>query len=112
MDQYMSQASAVIQDNLNQRARGIKAEQATDVKDITHHAQDPKVSHLESEQPVASPNDHIVSQRTEEHRHVLRLKALLIAFGQSQPLLITFQRGFDPASTLIIKGDISQQDGD
>ncbi len=36
-DERASQASLLVQDNLNHRVRSIKAEQATDMKDVTHH---------------------------------------------------------------------------
>ena len=55
--------SLLVQDNRNDRTTGIKAEKATDMKHITHHAQDATLLDLGNGQPVACPDHHIVRQR-------------------------------------------------
>jgi len=99
----MSQASILVQDKSNNRATGIKAEQATDMKDIPHHAQDATLLDLGNGQPLACPDHYIVRQRAEQCQHVLGLKALLVAFGEAQPLLVAFEAGFDAAPALIAR---------
>jgi hypothetical protein len=81
------------------------------MKDVPHHAQDATLLDLGNGHPVACPDHHIVSQRAEQHQYVLRLTALIVAFGQSQSLLITFQRGSMPPP-LIIKGHVGKPDRD
>jgi hypothetical protein len=85
-----------MQDNLNDVSQGVKAEQTTDMKHITHHAQDAKVCYPRVGQPAARPDHDMVGQRAKQHEHVLRLKALLIAFGETQPLLVAFEGGSMP----------------
>jgi hypothetical protein len=43
----------------------------------------------------ARPNHHIVGQRAKQRQHALSLKALLIALGEKELLLVAFQGGFD-----------------
>jgi hypothetical protein len=80
----MSSARLLIEHHLNQVMKGIKAEQATDVKDITHHAHHATMGAFCNGQPSASPDHHIVGERAKQHQHVLGLKALLVALGQPQ----------------------------
>src|SRR6266567_4771222 len=91
--------------------QGVKVEQAADMKHITHHAQDAKTCYLRADQPAARPDHDIVGQRAKQHQHVLCLKALLIALGETQPLLVAFEGGFDAPTAQVIKGHIRQQDG-
>ena len=93
----------MIQDNLNDMAQRIEDEKATDMKDIAHHAQHPIVLQLGNRQPAASPDHDIVSQRAQQHQHLLGLKALLVAFGQPQSGFVPFEGRFDAASTLIVE---------
>src|SRR5260370_29685252 len=102
----------LIQYNLNHVMKGIKAEKATDMKDVTHHAQNATMWSFWNGQPSTRPDHHIVSECTEKQQHLLSFKALLIAFGETQSLLVAFQRGFDPSTALIVKGHISSQDRD
>jgi hypothetical protein len=103
MDERANQASPLVQHNLNNRAKGIKAEQATDMKDITHHPQDTIVLDLLTAQPPTCPDHHVVGQRAKQHQHLLRLKALLTAFGEKEPLLVAFEGGFDASPALIVR---------
>ena len=105
-------SNSLVQNNLNNRARGIKAEQANDMKHITRYTQDPAVLDLRTAQPSTCPDHHVVGQRAKQHQHVLRLKALLRAFGQTQPLLVAFEAGFDASPALIGEGHRGGQDGD
>jgi len=93
-DEQASETSALIQDNLNDLSQGVKADQATDMKDIAHHAQDAIVLDLRAGQPPTCPVHYVVGQRAKQHQHVLRLKALLRALGEAQSLLVAFQRSF------------------
>src|SRR6266699_3099384 len=105
----MSPVRLLIQHNLSQMMKGIKTEQATDMKDITHHAHHATMWAFCNGQPAACPHHYIVSERAKEHQHVLCLEALFIALGQTQPLLVALEGGFDAPTTPIIKGDIGQQ---
>jgi hypothetical protein len=82
------------------------------MKDIPHHVQAAAVLDLLTAQPLTRPDYHIVGQRAKQHQHVLRLKALLIALGEAQPLLIAFQGAFDAPTAQIVEGHICLQDGD
>src|SRR6266496_3006927 len=108
----MSTASVLIEHNCKQMPRPIKAEQTADMKDIAYHTQYPTVRAFCHGQPAPCPDHHIVSQRAEQHQHVLSFKALLVAFGQPQSLLVSFESRFDASTSLIVEGHIGQQDGD
>ena len=58
---------------------------------------------LRTAQPSTCPDHHVVDQRAKQHQQVLSLKALLLAFGKTQPLLVAFEAGFDASPTLIVR---------
>ena len=64
---------------------------------------------LRTAQPLPWPDHHVVGQRAKQHQPMLSLKALLIAFGETQSLLGAFQRGFDAAPALIVVGHLVGQ---
>src|SRR6266516_4360257 len=82
------------------------------MKDIAHHAQNAIALDLRTGQPPTCPDHHVVGQRAKQHQHMLRLKALLSAFGEAQSLLVALEGGFDAPTTLIIERHIGCQDGD
>ncbi len=81
------------------------------MKHITHHAQDATALDLRAAQPATCPDHHIAGQRTQQHQQVLRLKTLLIALGETQPLLVAPEGGFDAFPVQIVEGNIRRQDG-
>src|SRR5260370_41435219 len=100
----------LIQHNLNHVMKGIKAEKATDMKDVTHHAQNATMWSFWNSQPATRPDHDIVSECAQKQQHLLSFEALLVAFGETQSLLVAFQRGFDPSPALIVQGHIGSQD--
>ncbi|MFL5591620.1 MAG: hypothetical protein ACJ8DI_28750 [Ktedonobacteraceae bacterium] len=52
---------------------------------------------------MASPDHHVVGQPAQQDHHLLRFKALFVAFGAAQPLLVALERCFYPAASLIIQ---------
>jgi hypothetical protein len=97
-DERVSSVRVLIRHNLNHVMKGIKAEKATDMKHITHHAQNATLGSFRNGQPVACPDHHMVSECAQQHQHLLSVKALLIALGQPQSLLVAFQGRFDAAA--------------
>jgi hypothetical protein len=95
--------------NLSHLPAGIGQQKATDMKDIAHQTQRPVVVQGWACQLVASPDDHIMRQRAQQHDHLLSGKAFFAAFADAQSLLIAFEGGLDAASPLIIEGGVSQQ---
>jgi len=93
----------LIEYNLTDVAQGIYEEKAADVKDITDHPHRPIVLQRRGclSQPVLEPNDHIVSQTSQKHDHLLRLKAFLAALGEPQALFVAFERGLHTPTTLV-----------
>ncbi len=82
------------------------------MKHIAHHAQDAIALDLRAGQPPTCPDYHVVGQRAQQHQHVLCLKALLVALGEAQSLLVALEGGFDAPTALIIERHIGCQDGD
>src|SRR5258708_20106368 len=99
----------LIQHNLNHVMKGIKAEKATDMKHITHHAQYATMWSFCNGQPSARPDHHIVSECAQKHQHLLSVKALLRALGQTQSLLVAFQGHFNPPPTLFVNPHVTPQ---
>jgi hypothetical protein len=58
----------------------------------------------------ACPDHHVVGQRAQQHQHVLRFEAFLTALGETQPLFVAFETGFDAPTALIIEGHVGGQD--
>lgn len=82
------------------------------MKDIAHHTQDAITMDFWAAQPATCPDHHVMGQRAKQHQYMLRLKALLVAFGETPPLLVALETGFDASPTLIIEVHIGRQDGD
>src|SRR5260370_1165019 len=93
-------------DNL---ARRIKDEKATDMQDITYHAQHSIAVQGWDGQPAPRPDDDIVGQRAQQHQHLLGFKAFFAALAHAQSLLVAFESRFDSASSLIVEDHIGQQ---
>src|SRR5713101_76160 len=91
----------------------VKYNLTTHVKHIAYHAHDAPTSHSGDvgAEPLAGPHDRVVRQGIQLGPHLLRLKALLVAFGHPQALLITFDGGFHPTTPLVVEVNIGQQDG-
>src|SRR5438874_13724986 len=98
----MNQMSRLIEDHLDNLARRIKDEKATDMQDITDHAQYPIAMQGWDSHPAPRPDDDIVRQRAQQHQHLLGFKAFFAALAHAQSLLVTFESRFDAASPLII----------
>jgi hypothetical protein len=109
MNQGRGQGSSLIEDHSDQLSRGIGEQKATDMKDIAHHAQHTVVLQARAGQPEASPDNHIVGQRSQQHHHLLRFKAFFAAFADAQPLLVPLEGGLDAATTLIVEAHVGQQ---
>src|SRR5438270_14029393 len=89
MDESRCQGSSLIEYNLSHLPAGIGQQKATDIKDIAYHAHHPIVLQPRTGQPVPSPDDHIVRQRTQQHDHLLSSKAFFTAFADAQSLPVT-----------------------
>src|SRR5713226_6798159 len=91
----------------------VKDDLTTHVKHIAYHAHDAPTSHSGDVrgEPLAGPHNRVVRQDIQLGHHLLRLKALLVAFGHPQALLITFDGGFHPTTPLVVEVNIGQQDG-
>src|SRR5882724_5613281 len=90
----------------------VKDDLTTAVKHVAYHAHDaplPYSGHRGAE-PLTSPHNRVVRQGIQLRHHLLRLKALLVAFGHAQALLVAFDRRFHPTAALIIDIHIGQQD--
>ncbi len=96
----------LMQHNLNHEMKVIKAEKATDMKHMTHHA---TIWSFRNGQLSGRLDQHIVSECAQRQQHALRVKALLCALGQTQSLLVAFQGRFDAAATLVVKRHIGRQ---
>ena len=44
-----------------------------------------------------------MGQGVQQHEQALGLKALLVAFGETQSLLVAFETGFDASPALIVR---------
>src|SRR5439155_2242011 len=89
------QGSDLIEHHLGHLPVGIGKQKATDMEDITYHAQHAVVSQSPTRQPVTGPDDHIVGQRAQEHQHLLSSKAFFAAEALAQSLLVALEGGFD-----------------
>src|SRR5712692_837026 len=90
----------------------VKDDLTTDVKHVAYHTHDaplPHSWHIGAE-PLSSPHHRVVRQGMQLGHHLLRLTALLVAFGHAQALLVAFDRRFHPTATLIIDSHRGQQD--
>src|SRR6266498_2584235 len=88
----------------------VKDDLTTAVKHVAYHAHDaplPYSGHIGAE-PLTSPHNRVVRQGIQLRHHLLRLKALLVAFGHAQALLVAFDRRFHPTAALIIDIHIGQ----
>src|SRR6266705_3587849 len=83
----------------------VKYNATTSVKHLAYHAHDAPTSHSGDvgAEPLAGPHNRVVRQGIQLGHDLLRLKALLVAFGHPQALLITFDGGFHPTTALIIE---------
>ncbi len=80
-----------------------------DMKDITHHSQHAIGPQLGNRQPATSPDDRIMGQTAKQHHHLLGFKALFVAPGQTQALLVALQGGFNAPTSLIVERHVGQQ---
>src|SRR6266436_3755897 len=90
----------------------VKDDLTTAVKHVAYHAHDaplPYSGHIGAE-PLTSPHHRVVRQGIQLRHHLLRLKALLVAFGHAQALLVAFDRRFHSTAALIIDIHIGQSD--
>ena len=60
--QAMSQDRVLVKSELDDSTRGITGENAANMKDIAHHAQEAIMLHLGNSQKAPSPEDHVVGQ--------------------------------------------------
>src|SRR5713226_4351582 len=67
-----------------------------------------ELSRKRSIEPLPDPDDDIVSQRTQQHEHLLGWKALLVAFGQADAL-IPFKARLDASASLVVHPEHRQQ---
>src|SRR5712691_11175292 len=76
----------------------VKDDLPTHVKHIAYHAHDAPTAHSRDigGEPLAGPHNRVVRQGIQLGHHLLRLKALLVALGHPQALLIAFDGGFHP----------------
>jgi len=88
VDQDRSQGCSRIESNLDNVSLDIDPEKATDMEDVTHHAQHAIRPQLGSRQPATGPDDRIMGQTAQLHQHLLSFKAFFVAPGQAQALLI------------------------
>src|SRR5437879_2282457 len=81
------------------------------MKNIAHQTQRSVVLHRigRYSQPLWCPDEHIVDQAAQEHNHLLRFKPLFASLAEGTPLLVAFERGFDPTSTLIVETQVGKQ---
>jgi hypothetical protein len=100
----MGPTSVLIEHNLTHVRQGIKTKNPAEMEDIAYHAQDATMGSFGQRQQEPCPDDHIVSQRPQQHQHVLGLEALCVAPGQPQPAFVALEGGFDPPATLIVEG--------
>jgi hypothetical protein len=85
----------VVENNLTEVTGSSAVEKATEMKDIADHAQDAIVGEFGNSEPATRPDNDVVSQRPQQHDHVLSGKAFLGAFGDALPLLISLEGGLD-----------------
>lgn len=111
VDQATSQERILVQDQLNNTPRCIRAEKVANMKDIAHHAHDAVILQLRNGQPAARPHNHIVSQGAEQHQHLLRFKTFFAASRHAQSLLVAFERRFNTSPALIVESQIGHQNG-
>src|SRR5437667_6629713 len=112
VDNDMSQRSIFIEYDCKNMGHLIKEQETTDMKDVSNHAQHsiPVQFGRWLAQPLACPDDHIVSQAAQQNQNLLCFKALFVPLGQTQSLLVSLQGRFNTPTSLIVKVDIGQQD--
>ena len=76
----------------------IPLDKATDMPDIAHQAQHSIALEFRqrTRQGAARPHHYVMRQRVEQHDHLLGFEAFLVAFGDTQALLVVLDRRLDP----------------
>ena len=97
--------------NLQKTNSLIEYQETIHEEDIAHQAFHAEMSQLGAmgQQPLASPDQQVMSQGFQLDQDLLGCKAFLVAFGGAQALLIFLDLDFHTTAALVVEVDISQQ---
>ena len=97
--------------NLQETNYLIEYQETIHPENIAYQAFHAQMSQLGAmgQQPLACPDQEVMSQGFQLDQDLLGCKAFLVAFGGAQALLIFLDLDLHPTAALVVEVDISQQ---